>query len=63
MTPGAKVWTETTSGQPILCTVIEEDTIIEGEWLMESPAHGCAIQRHHSECEPENEPSSETADH
>lgn len=51
MRPGLKVWTETTSGEPILCTVIEPDTIVEGEWLLNSPAHGYAIQRHHSECQ------------
>ena len=54
MKPGAKVWTETTSGEAIRCTVIKPDSIIEGEWLMASPAHGYAIQRHYSECEPEN---------
>lgn len=51
MRPGLKVWTETTSGSPILCTVIEADWLIEGEWLLNSPAHVYAIQRHHSECQ------------
>jgi hypothetical protein len=54
MTPGAKVWTKSQSGSAILCTVIEADTIIAGEWLMASLAHGYAIQRHYSECDPEN---------
>jgi hypothetical protein len=51
MRPGLKVWTETTSGQPILCKVIEADWLIKGEWLLNSPAHGYAIQRHHTECQ------------
>ena len=52
MKPGAKVWTEAISGSPILCTVLEPDSLIGGEWLLASPAHGYAIQRHYSECEP-----------
>lgn len=51
MRPGLKVWTKSTSGSPILCTVIEPDRIIEGEWLLDSPEHGYAIQRHESECQ------------
>ncbi len=52
--PGVKVWTETTSGSPILCTVIEPDTIMDGEWVLESPFHGYEIQRHWEELEQEN---------
>ena len=51
MRPGLEIWTETTSGSPILCTVIEADWLIAGEWMLNSPAHGYAIQRHHSECQ------------
>lgn len=51
MRPGLKVWTETTSGQPILCTVIEKDWLIPDEWLLNSPANRHAIQRHESECQ------------
>lgn len=50
--PGMKVWAKTTSGQPILCTIIEPDPIIKGEWVLDSPAHGYAIHRHPSELEP-----------
>ncbi len=54
--PGLKVWTTTTSGEPILCTVIEPDWLIDGEWLLDSPSHGYVIHRHWSECElPEKE--------
>jgi hypothetical protein len=52
MTPGAKVLTETTSGEKIICTVIEADSIYDGNWVLASPAHGYAIHRHFSECEP-----------
>jgi hypothetical protein len=52
--PGVKVWTDTTSGEPILCAVIKPDNIMDGEWLLESPAHGYAIQRHWRELEQDN---------
>jgi hypothetical protein len=53
LVPGALVWTETQSGSPIQCTVIKPDTIIEDEWLLNSPSHGYAIQRHISEIKPD----------
>lgn len=53
--PGVNVWTRTTSGAHILCTVLsKENSPPEGEWLLDSPAHGYCIVRHHSELEPEN---------
>lgn len=47
---GVKVWTMSNGGR-ILCTVIKPDLLFKGEWLLDSPAHGYAIQRHRSECE------------
>jgi len=47
---GERVLSRTTSGEPILCTVIERDSLT-GEWLLNSPAHGYAIQRSSQEIE------------
>lgn len=52
MRPGLEVRTKTQSGKVIVCTVIKPDTIINGEWLLESPTHGYAIQRAAYECWP-----------
>lgn len=41
---GTSVWTETISGEPIMCSVLEYDEI-DHEYLLDSPAHGYAIVR------------------
>jgi hypothetical protein len=43
---GDRVETTTGSGETILCTVLES---VGREWLLASPSHGYAIQRHPSE--------------
>lgn len=42
--PGQEVWTETTSGEPIKCTVIKYNAD-EAWYLLDSPEHGYAIIR------------------
>lgn len=51
LAPGVAVWANTTSGEPVLCAVLHADDVVPGEWLLSSPAHGHAIQRHFSEIE------------
>jgi len=43
-----EVWTHTTSGTLIQCTVVGFE---EGEVLLDSPAHGYVIRRHARELE------------
>lgn len=40
---GETVWTTTTSGESILCTVVGE---VDGQIELESPSHGYTILRH-----------------
>jgi hypothetical protein len=47
---GMLVLTMTASGQYIECTVRER--VDERQWLLDSPAHGYAIVRHHTEFQP-----------
>ena len=51
LTKGDVVLTHTTSGELIRCTVIERDDLT-GEWLLNSPSHGYAIQRSSREVTP-----------
>lgn len=50
--PGMTVWTTTTSGEPIQCTVICEE---HGEFVLDSPSHGYAIRRGHREIKASDE--------
>lgn len=53
---GDVVWTETTSGSPICCTVTAEmdgmeyaNTYEPGTLFLDSPSHGYEIGRHYTE--------------
>ena len=46
---GMKVYTTTTSGQVIVCTVLYAE---DGEFVLSSTSHGYAIRRGHREIEP-----------
>jgi len=46
---GMQVLTETTSGEPIVCTVLGEE---DGEFVLSSESHGYAIRRGHREIQP-----------
>lgn len=60
-TPGETVWTTTTSGEPILCTVVGKE---DGQVELDSPAHGYRIMRHAHEVarSAEDLPGDENAD-
>ena len=50
--PGDRVETATTSGQPIVCTVIEKTDLPSDPtdtWFLRSPTHGYGVYRHISE--------------
>ncbi len=47
---GMRVWTATTSGQPVRCRIVGFE---EGELVLDSPVYGYVIRRHAAECEPE----------
>jgi hypothetical protein len=46
---GMKVMTATVSGELVSCTVLEQCTLDVRQWVLASPSHGYAIQRHHRE--------------
>jgi hypothetical protein len=46
---GMKVLTKTTSGEPMVCTVLGEE---HGEFVLSSESHGYAIRRGHREIQP-----------
>ena len=46
---GMQVMTATVSGELVSCTVLEQCTLDVRQWVLASPSHGYAIQRHHCE--------------